>query len=639
MKYSDIKCNTMNEKTDKTQESTPKERRNLFQRADDFLTRISMETWILETLGVLCGVACIVALIVILVHYDDKPRSVWASYLPINTIVSLLATIATTTLALPMESGLSQLKWMRYKSWKEGAPLEDMDLFDEASRSTVGRAYMLLKGRAGGLGSLGALVGLLALAFGVFLQQVVQFKSINRNVGQGISYRAANISDWQNNRLALRTGFYSGLYGNPQQLASMDALARCSTGNCTWPRSFKTMGFCSRCRNITENISYGTRTQTSTGNATASQLVQVPTYVCPNSTIPSVNKTGFPVISLQNGSSLSNTVLRVVSQPVPLGNLSVAQNSSTSISLPSCRLNSTDPWCTRPNITTPLINFGAMGASQPNNQINFEAGQNGQCPIISDPWAVECSIHLCSQTILPRVSDGEYSERIISDSTSYTLKPHLDVSGTTIPVGYDACLDDAPFCLNYDYLNSIYIWLQEQSFGGSVTVSISDLDVHDYSVNFDGDAIFGFWASANGSGANYQNTNDLETGIPKLFDRIATSMTNRIRLSPNAVQVNGTEWNSVVYIQVHWVWLILPVAVVLMTTVFLVLTIISNRRLKAPLWKSSTLALLAHGLDDRALRKLDVAGDDLLKAGEVSEDVNVHLLRGEGGSHRLAFSG
>jgi hypothetical protein len=67
--------------------------------------------------------------------------------------------------------------------------------------------------------------------------------------------------------------------------------------------------------------------------------------------------------------------------------------------------------------------------------------------------------------------------------------------------------------------------------------------------------------------------------------------------------------------------MILPVATVVMTGLFLFSTMFWNRRTRAPLWKSSALALLTHGLDERALEKLAVASDDLVEADKMSEGI------------------
>jgi hypothetical protein len=124
-------------------------KRSCVEKTDDGLTAIAISTWTFEVLGLVCGVLSMLALIVILKHYEDKPEGEWKFFLHINTVVSILSTISTTTLATPIESGLSQMKWVRYKGSKPGVRLDDLDLLDEASRGTVGRANLLLRGRGG----------------------------------------------------------------------------------------------------------------------------------------------------------------------------------------------------------------------------------------------------------------------------------------------------------------------------------------------------------------------------------------------------------------------------------------------------------------------------------------------------------
>jgi hypothetical protein len=124
-------------------------KRKCIEKADDGLTALGISTWTFEILGLACGVLSMVALIAILKHYEYKPAADWKFDLHISTVVNILATISTTTLATPIESGLSQLKWVRYKCSKNGVRLDDLDLLDEASRGTVGRANLLLRGRGG----------------------------------------------------------------------------------------------------------------------------------------------------------------------------------------------------------------------------------------------------------------------------------------------------------------------------------------------------------------------------------------------------------------------------------------------------------------------------------------------------------
>jgi hypothetical protein len=103
-------------------------KRSCIEKADDGFNALAISTWTFEILGLVCGVLSMVALIAILKHYEDKPEGEWNFFLHINPVVSILSTISTTTLATPIESGLSQMKWIRYKGSKSGVRLDDLDL-------------------------------------------------------------------------------------------------------------------------------------------------------------------------------------------------------------------------------------------------------------------------------------------------------------------------------------------------------------------------------------------------------------------------------------------------------------------------------------------------------------------------------
>jgi len=65
-----------------------------------------------------------------------------------------------------------------------------------------------------------------------------------------------------------------------------------------------------------------------------------------------------------------------------------------------------------------------------------------------------------------------------------------------------------------------------------------------------------------------------------------------MRLSPNATEIFGTAMTTTQFIQVSASWLAYPAALWLMSTIFLIGTIYHSRSSGAPLWKSSSLALL-----------------------------------------------
>ena len=68
-----------------------------------------------------------------------------------------------------------------------------------------------------------------------------------------------------------------------------------------------------------------------------------------------------------------------------------------------------------------------------------------------------------------------------------------------------------------------------------------------------------------------------------------------MRLNPEVgdnMTATGVAWASETIIQVEFLWLIGPVALWLLATIFLFTTMLMSKKRNIPLWKSSVLALL-----------------------------------------------
>ena len=104
-------------------------------------------SWALEIVSLFVSAAAVAGIIVILAHFNNRPLPEWPLNITLNTLIALLSTLANANLAIPLQSGLSQLKWIRFKAGR--APLTDMEAFDDASRGTWGALLLLLKARGG----------------------------------------------------------------------------------------------------------------------------------------------------------------------------------------------------------------------------------------------------------------------------------------------------------------------------------------------------------------------------------------------------------------------------------------------------------------------------------------------------------
>ncbi|KAF6838464.1 hypothetical protein CMUS01_04644 [Colletotrichum musicola] len=130
-------------------------------------------------------------------------------------------------------------------------------------------------------------------------------------------------------------------------------------------------------------------------------------------------------------------------------------------------------------------------------------------------------------------------------------------------------------------------------------------------------------------GIALSQADDLEA----LMRDIADSVTEVMRTSPNSTQFDGRAFSSVTYIQIIWERLALPVCAIVLSSLMLIIIILRNRAREVPAWKSSSLALLFHGLE--------AWGDDELKARDVehldekSARMKAQVLCGD--DRKLAF--
>lgn len=104
-------------------------------------------SWTHEMVSLAVAFCLLGAVIGILAWFDQRSLPTWPYAITLNALIALLATLTNASLALPISSAISQMKWVRYRT---GAwPLYDMEVFDEASRGTTGAAAMLFRRRGG----------------------------------------------------------------------------------------------------------------------------------------------------------------------------------------------------------------------------------------------------------------------------------------------------------------------------------------------------------------------------------------------------------------------------------------------------------------------------------------------------------
>jgi hypothetical protein len=102
-------------------------------------------------------------------------------------------------------------------------------------------------------------------------------------------------------------------------------------------------------------------------------------------------------------------------------------------------------------------------------------------------------------------------------------------------------------------------------------------------------------ASAKGVSVNDISNPLLQTNNVSLsVQNMVKSMSIRVRTGPNSTLAAGQALHDDTFIQIQWLWLIFPASNVLFAVIFLTLTMWRSARADAPIWKSSSLAMLMH---------------------------------------------
>jgi len=74
-------------------------------------TRLLLDTWFPEILAVAFSTGCLIAIVAVLLAYNDKTVPQLPYGITLNAIVSILATASRSSLIYTVATSISQLKW------------------------------------------------------------------------------------------------------------------------------------------------------------------------------------------------------------------------------------------------------------------------------------------------------------------------------------------------------------------------------------------------------------------------------------------------------------------------------------------------------------------------------------------------
>ncbi|KAK8209881.1 hypothetical protein IWZ01DRAFT_542657 [Phyllosticta capitalensis] len=533
--------------------------------------------------------------IVAIICYVSANRSLsqWNFQLAPNTVISIFVTAAKTSMLLAVAQGLSQLKWIHYR--EKAHSLLELDHFEEASRGPWG-AFMFLctAKRSAVTAALGAFIVVVSLAMDPFAQQVISFET--RYVpkpGMTALIPTSTTYDSGTTALGVETSpedfinpemqgfYYSGLFHSVPALPF-----DCATGNCTWP-DFTTLGVCSRCRNITSTVNY------TVGNAGARRNL-TRTYHTPGGV--AITTVVSPPDKLWKEQPLKTD--GVVFSPFSWINGNGSEN-----------LYGSPPFMERAVFATiefsQLMKYGRWERTMPD--------------------ITECELSWCAKLFSNvSVTNATMSNYIVEDIAlrpSTKEKPFCNMSETAPIAAYEPVpkLGETTTTTNATFGVNCFDMIATQKF----VVGKSKFNISGWVYNE------GFVAA----GVAMLKRNDIAGTIRNISD----AMTRCIQSGRNSEMLTGIALYPEVYVVVRWAWIVLPATLVLLGAIFLALTVMLNSatsgKSATPLWKSSLVPLLFHGLEGWTQEELRTE-----KAAEMlvaSESMKARLQKNEDGDAKF----
>ncbi|KAI0444190.1 hypothetical protein F4803DRAFT_512327 [Xylaria telfairii] len=563
------------------------------------LNAIWMFGWVAEVFGCVVANASLAAIVIILLANQGKYLPRWPLGITLNALVSIIVVLLKGAVSLVLANGISQLKWQWFS--QQPRPLIDMEQFDSASRGPWGSFLFLFRTgtRSAMKGYLlnmfakfAAFLFLLSFAIDPFTQQIVHFipcqhesNTITGGVARSNSYVFDNSTlsipgqgPWIDEpmTIAINTGLINPPK-NPSTLVDID----CPTGNCTLP-AFSTIAMCHVCHDIRDLIIpkslIGGYIVGKEKNITLSQYQQMDT----------------------SADELFDDMMvdfRIIATGEPNDN-----NKTTAF---SCQLGP----CVR--TIQPTIK----------NSLLYET-ETSRTPIRQNPFWVDEKQSKTNQTAYVLASSGDGQGILVPSPLGGAATPFIsptaascNTSAVPAPGMKEVALSNIyplpedPSRNRSTYISESCVWSVD---AGSISAMQGDLvrNLDGLYVQSTATIIY-----ANSLARRVYNNGTVDWEFMNRFmGAVSDSMTATMRGYGGSERDSNGEWargpaiEQTTCVAIRWAWISYPVALVVLSTLWLWILIWQSPRGEASTrgWKSSSLAVLMAG----------IGGDKILEAAE-----------------------
>ncbi|EUC49125.1 hypothetical protein COCMIDRAFT_85359 [Bipolaris oryzae ATCC 44560] len=593
--------------------------------------------WLFEIISVTISAACMGAIIGLLYRVNNKSLNTWA---PALTVITVLSKVASAALILPISEAIGQLKWTWFHG-KKSRDAFDFEIFDKASRGAWGSVMLLCRTRGRSLAALGALLTILLLAIDTFFQQVTNLPERWKLEGESfipsiVRYEPTVQNQYEasigvpmavtNNEL--RRGMVPFFYdqngtrplitGNATQ-AEIPLL--CPTGRCEWP-PYDTLAVCSACEDISHLLEYGCLMTRMDWIREA--LGRDLNYTAPKGAACGyfINATSDEPV-LMSGFRVSN-----FTDPVPGETLLMR-------SLPLVTTLFREPLYGSATINFEHIQYRLLDAL-------IVSSADGTAESVykkERPVAQECMLTWCVKTLRSSYHDGDYKEEVQevfinntkadfpwsiehipnSEVTEQSFYPNISIRPPSLPEFMPAfgvsneTFFDITFIL--DEIFPSMITMANPTAQPFIKIFASHTDKAKWR-----SFLFSPWLAPNNVAAH--------------LERMAHSITNVIRSDTDSSElIPGSAYARETYVAVQWGWLAFPLAMLILSIVFLVSTIrktSSDSYEDLGTWKTSAMPALMYSLPKDIQEGVVSTTRPRVMRGKRASKVRIRLLPKQG---------
>ncbi|KAL4889976.1 hypothetical protein BDV59DRAFT_185456 [Aspergillus ambiguus] len=530
--------------------------------------------WLWEATLCVGSLFALLAVIGVLWFYDGKPIPDWPYGTTINSVLSWLTQVLTASMVGTVAPCLSQSKWIYFSTGTR--PLIELDWYDWASRGPLGCTVFLWTSRMRRSATFGALITVLAIGIGPFVQQMATVRNQHVQTDDPASVTRAELYYETSNYSDVSSETVFAVFGAVFENSNASSLIapKCPTGNCDIA-PFRSLAVCSECIDVSHLLSLSME-----------QLpcISISTY---KHTLP-------------NGVHLNITQ----DPSVKMGYLSTGAKPMYQ---PGKRLPGTTDFG-----DSTVLDFDAITVPQ---------GEN-----LTNATATHCSLYWCVNTYSVGMTNNVVQERLVD--TYYD--PNAQFKDEILKIGprVEANLTSTDFYVNQDSAILLNEWLVDK---------FNIANQYDYYCRT---KTFTVRTSRDYSLSDEFVWPLLNTQMPDLFSRLAAALTTHVRkvglraknataaafdVAP-AEHAPGISWTMETQIHVRWAWIILPALLILSAIIFLGLTILQTKRSGLDVRKSSCLPLLYSGLDEDIQKEMRIEGD-LTQAEGLAEQISVRLVK------------